>query len=219
MRKKVGFVGCYSHDVILMLTGALGCMGKKVLLRDRNKQHTLSVSVPMPEGVSATKTIMEYDGFFYTEQEESPEAEEDYELELIDFGMDIKPEEAERCSELVVITDMLLHHIRRLNEIGLLKEKVKYCIMRDSFASVCEREQEVSIFLRSFPNCTKYFLAPDFRDVKNRYVCETLHEYSVSKASPEMQELIYDMVGFLCPESSGREIRRCIKRQGRRRYR
>lgn len=219
MRKIIGFVGCYSHDVILMLTGALGCMGKRVLLRDRNKQHTLSVSVPVPEGVCASKTILEYDGFFFTEREECPEDAEEYELEIVDFGMDIKPEQAARCSELVVITDMLLHHVRRLGEIELPNEKVRFCIMRDAFASVCKSEQEVGRFLRSFPNCIEYFLEPDFRDVKNRYVCETLHEYSVNKASPEMQGMIYGMVDFLCPEYSEREIRRRIKYQGRRRYR
>lgn len=218
LKKIIGFVGCYSHDVILMLTGVLGCMGKKVLLRDRNKLHTLSVSVPVPEGVCAAETVMEYDGFFFTEREANQEETEEYEIELVDFGMEWKPEAA-CCSELVVITDMLLHHIRRLNEIDIPKERVRFCIMRDSFASVCKGEQEVELFLRSFPNAIECFLEPDCRDVKNRYVCESLHEYSVSKASPEMQEIIGRMAGFLCTEYSEREIRRCIKYRGRRRYR
>lgn len=218
LKRIVGFVGCYSHDVILMLTGVLRYMGKRVLLRDRNRLHTLSVSVPVPEGVCAAETVLEYDGFFFTEREADPEEAGEYEIELVDFGMEWKQESA-RCSELVVITDMLLHHIRRLVVTEIPKEKVRFCIVRDAFVSACKGEQEVGLFLQSFPNCVEYFLEPDHRDVKNRYVCETMHEYSASKASPEMQAVIVRMAGFLCPECSEREIRRYIKHQGRRRYR
>lgn len=219
MERSIGFVGCYSHDVILMLTKVFGYMGKRVLLRDRNKQHTLQVSVPIPDGTCAAKTVLEYDGFLFTEQSTDRQVSEEYEVEIIDFGMEVNTEEAERCQDFIVVTDMLLHHVRRLNDIRFPRERVLACVMRDSFAAICRGEQEVMMFMQSFPDRTVYFLPPDHRDVKNRYVCETLHEYSVAKASPEMQDLIYRMVELVYPDYTEKEIRKAIRRSERRNYR
>lgn len=219
MKKKIGFVGCYSHDVILMFIRALGCMGKRVLLRDCNKQHTLHASIPMPEGICVANTVLEYDGFLFTAQDTDSTMTEDYTIEAVDFGMEGEREKFEECTEIIVITDMLLHHIRKLKDIPFSKEKVRICILRDSLEDICKREQEVNSFLQQFPNKTVFFLPPDLRDVKNRYVCETLHEYSITKASSEMQEVICRMVGMFYPEYQEREIRRSIKSRERRRYR
>ena len=219
MRKRVGFVGCYSHDVILMLTKVLGCMGKRVLLRDRNKLHTLQASVPIPEGTCAGTSILEYDGFLFTEQKTDRQDTEEYEVEIVDFGMDVSPQEAELCQNFIVVTDMLLHHVRRLSDTWFPRERVLACIMRDSFAAICRGEQEVMMFMQSFPEKTVYFLPPDYRDVKNRYVCETQHEYSVTKASPEMQDLICRVVELVYPDYTEKEVRRAIRRKERRNYR
>lgn len=219
MKRKIGFVGCYSHDVILMLTRALGSMGKRVLLRDCNKQQTLHASVPVPEGMHIEWSVLEYDGFLFTGQETGSEETEDYELEVVDFGMEGMAEELEKCTELIVITDILLHHIRRLENIGIPKEKVKVCILRDSYENVSEREPEINDFLRCFPEKTVFFLPPDIRDVRNRYVCETLHEYNINRASNDMQEVIFRLTGMVCTENSEKEIRRCVKNRERRRYR
>lgn len=219
MKQKIGFIGCYSHDVILMLARALGCMGKRVLLRDCNDLHTLSVSVPIPEGLSAAKTVLEYDGFLFTEQDVDTELKVEYETELIDFGMDGSPERMAYCSEVIMTTDMLPHHIRRLQKLRIPNEKVVACIIRDATEIMCKGEQEVRDFMNLFPRRKDFFLAPDYRDVRNRYVCETLHEYNINKASPEMREMICGIVELLCPEYTDKEIRRNIKRRERRRYR
>lgn len=219
MEKRIGFVGCYSHDVILMLTRALGCLGKRVLLRDCNKQHTLHASVPIPDGIQIERHILEYDGFLFTALETGGEENADYELELVDFGMEGIAEELERCTHLIVITDILPHHIRRLARIGIPTEKVRACVFRDSYDDVCKREQEMNAFFRCFPEENVFFLSPDTRDVRNRYVCETLHEYNIGKASGEMREIIIHLAGMVCPEHSEKEIRSCIKNRERRRYR
>ncbi len=218
MKQRIGFVGCYSHDIILMLTRALGYMGKKVLLRDRNEQHTLSVSVPIPEGMSAARTVLEYDGFLFTEQEVC-ENQEEFEIEMIDFGMEGAAKEIEHCSHLILTTDMLPHHVRRIRKIMIPREKVIACIIRDSVENLWKGEQEGRDFLRLFPNKIEYFLPPDYRDVRNRYVCETLHEYNINKASPEMQGVLYRLVGMICSDCTEKEIRRNIKHRERRRYR
>lgn len=219
MKRKIGFIGCYSHDVILMLTKALGSMGKRVLLRDCNSQHTLQVSVPIPEGVNAEKTVFEYDGFLFTERSDAHGILEECEIEIIDFGMGGIKEEVTGCSDLIVISDMLLHHIRRLQATMIPREGVRACIMRDSYEAVCNREPEVQSFLRSFPNKSVFYLPSDYRDVKNRYVCESLHEYNISKASSEMRDVMYRLVGIFCPECSEKEIRRKIRVGERRSYR
>lgn len=219
VERRIGFVGCYSHDVILMVAKVLGCLSKKVLIRDQNRQHTLLASIPVPEGLSITTTKVEYDGFFFTGQEEVLDDSEDFDIEIVDFGMDINVNDSNNCSELFLITDMLLHHIRRLEKTGLINEKVSICILRDAFEDTCKKEKEVKIFLQSFPNGAEYFLPPDYRDARNRYVCETLHEYSICRASPEMQDIIYGIASKLYPEYSEKEIKRRVKQQERRRYR
>lgn len=217
MRKKVGFIGCYSNDVILMLAKVLSCMGQKVLLWDRNKLRTLGVSVPKPEGVYPAQTRIEYDGILFTEQEYC--TAEDCDIMLIDFGMEADRKEASGCTELILLTDMLLHHIRRLQRADIPRHSVKVCVIRDATEQFCKGEKEVTEFLNLFPNRREFFLAPDARDVKNRYVCETAHEYSIRKASPEMQETIYGIAELLCPEYTGKEIEKAVKKAERRAYR
>ena len=218
MEKRIGFVGCYSHDVILLSARTLACIGKKVLVRDRNKKCTLQASVPVPEGVHSNKSVIEYDGFYYTGQDADKETGEGYDIELIDFGMDTEGEMPERCEEFVIITDMLLHHIRCLAKAELPKESVGICLIRDVTEGRQKGESEIEKFFGGFPKRCVFYLPPDFRDVKNRYVCETMHEYSIRRASPELQDVIYQMVGRFCPEYSEKEIRRCVRRCERRHY-
>lgn len=217
MKKRVGFIGCYSNDVILMLAKVLSSTGQKVLLWDRNPLRTLGVSVPKPEGVYPAQARIEYDGILFSEQVHC--SEEDCDMQLIDFGMEADRREAARCTELIVLTDMLLHHIRRLRDADVPRPFVRVCVMRDATEQLCKREKEVREFLNMFPNRKEFFLAPDLRDVKNRYVCETAHEYNIRKASPEMQDVIFGIACLLCPEYTEKELRKAVKQAERREYR
>jgi len=122
------------------------------------------------------------------------------------------------CTDWVVITDMLLHHIRQLQESVFSRERTRVCVIRDAFEDICEKEPEVRRLSETLPDHRDFFLPPDFRDVRNRYVCETTHEYSVSRASPEMQDMIYSIAGMFCEDCVEREVRRRVKRSERRRY-
>lgn len=219
MKRRIGFIGCYSHDVILMLTRSMVSLGKRVLLRDCNRYHTLYASVPLPMEKNANGNALEYDGFWFTEGGTDSTVQDGFEFELIDFGMEGTEELFAKCDELIVITDILLHHIRRLERVPIPKEKVAVCVMRDSYEEVCQNEQEIKDFLMSFPDKKVFYLPVDARDVKNRYVCEMLHEYNIHKASYEMRDMIYRLTERFCPEYSEKEIRRCIKHRERRRYR
>lgn len=216
--KRIGFVGCYSHDIILMLAKVFMCMEKKVLVRDCNKRHILRASVPIPDSISLETEEAEYDGVYFTEQK-PVEVSERYAFELIDFGMDADESATRYCTDWIVITDMLLHHIRQLEESPLSREQTRVCVIRDAFEDICKKEPEVRHLLGNFPNRREFFLAPDFRDVRNRYVCETSHEYNVSRASPEMRDMIFCVAGMLCTDFSEKDIRRRVKRSERRRYR
>lgn len=219
MERRVGFVGCYSHDVILLLAKALSCMEKKVLLTDRSRRHTLRASIPVPEGVDLEKNRIEYDGIFYGETESTTEERGNYDVEIIDFGMELKKDDALGCTELIVVTDMLLHHIRYLTNAEVPGERVRACIIRDTIGSIGRREKVIREFLHSFPNRVEFFLPPDFRDMKNRYVCETMYEYSMKRASPEMQDAILQIATIFCPGYEEKEIRQKIRMRERRRYR
>lgn len=219
MERRVGFVGCYSHDVILLLAKVLSCMEKRVLLTDRNRCHTLRASIPVPEGINAEKDKVEYDGIFYGEKESTPEERERFDAELIDFGMEIDREGALGCTELIVVTDMLLHHLRNLAKAEIPGERVRVCMIRDAIVSSGRKEKAMREFLQSFPNRTELFLPPDVRDMKNRYVCETMYEYSMRRASPEMQDAILQIAAILCPGYGEREIRQKLRTWERRRYR
>lgn len=219
MERRVGFAGCYSHDVILLLAKVLTCMEKKVLLVDRNKRHTLRASIPVPEGLCTGKEKIEYDGLFYTEQESSKVEREKYDIELIDFGMEIKEDAAFQCTEIIVVTDMLLHHIHALSKEPIPKERVRACVIRDVMHGIYRKEAAMKAFLHSFPNRAEFFLPPDVRDMRNRYVCEMMQEYSLKRASPEMQEAVLQIAGALCPGYSEKEIHQRVKLRERRQYR
>lgn len=214
----IGFVGCYSHDVILMLAKVLSSADKKVLLCDRNMRHTLGVSVPAPCGISVREDIIAYDGMYYTQRIISGEMLREYDVFLIDFGMQDIYGNIENCAEIFLVTDALPHHIRQLSGLELQKELVSQVLVRDVIHGVQSKEKELREFLQRFPNREETFLPPDKRDVKNRYVCESLHEYQIKNASPELQEFIYKTAKRLCPEISQREFLRKVRQQERRRY-
>lgn len=218
VEKRIGFVGCYSHDIILLLAKVFECVEKKVLIRDFNKRHILRSSLPIPECIDPENEDAEYDGVFFTERK-TVGSSDDYEIELIDFGTETDDYTEQWCTDWIVITDMLPHHIRRFAEADIPKEKTRVCIVRDAFEEVCKKEPEIIQLLNSFCGAKSFFLPPDYRDVRNRYVCETSHEYSVNRASPELQDMIYRIADMFYEDLSEREIRRKVKRRERRRYR
>lgn len=213
----IGFVGCYSHDVILMLAKVMSSAGKKVLLCDRNMRHTLGVSVPIPCGISVREDIIAYDGMYYTQRTVSGEMLREYDVLLIDFGMqDIYGDM--NCTEIFLVTDALPHRIRQLSGLELPKELVSQVLVRDVIYGAQSKEKELREFLQRFPNRKESFLPPDKRDVKNRYVCESLHEYQVKNASPELQEFIYSTAERFCPDIPKKELLRRVRHQEGRRY-
>ncbi len=215
--KVIGFVGCYSHDVILMLAKVLSSAEKEVLLCDRNLRHTLGASVPVPGGISVKEEIAAYDGLYFTQQKINEEMLREYDILLADFGMQEPFREAECCTEIFLVTDALLHHIRQLSGLELQTELVREVLIRDIPGGMYAKEKELREFLNKFPNRKERFLVPDKRDIENRCVCETLHEYHVKNASPELQEFIYQTAGRLCPEVAEKELRRRVRRQEGRR--
>ena len=217
MEKRIGFIGCYSHDIILMLARVLACTEKKVLIRDCNKRHILRDSIPIPDAICREEAEVEYDGVFFTERS-ATETTEWYDIELIDYGLEVNAGEKSECTDWVVVTDMVLHHIRRLEKIDFPRENVRACVVRDSYEDICKGEPEIRRFLNTVPGTKEFFLPPDIRDVRNRCVCETAYEYNVNRASPETQRMIYSIAELFCVNLTGKEIRRRIKRRERRRY-
>ena len=219
MERRIGFVGCYSHDIILLLAKVLGYLGKNVVLMDRNKRHILRASLPVPEGFDFRKEKLEYDGFFYGEQMCTVSDLTRYDVELIDFGMEAETDDFIGDIEFVVVTDLLPHHMDRILKCNFRRDLVKVCVMRDVFHDFCRKEKSIKDFLQKFPNREEIFLPPDFRDTENRYVCEMMYEYSVKRASWEMQEVIFRLVGFCYSEYSEKMLRQKIREKERRRYR
>lgn len=200
-----------------MLAKVLSSAEKEVLLCDRNLRHTLGASVPVPGGISVKEEIAAYDGLYFTQQKINEEMLREYDILLADFGMQEPFREAECCTEIFLVTDALLHHIRQLSGLELQTELVREVLIRDIPGGMYAKEKELREFLNKFPNRKERFLAPDKRDMENRCVCETLHEYHVKNASPELQEFIYQTAGRLCPEVAEKELRRRVRRQEGRR--
>lgn len=217
-REIVGFVGCYSHDVILMLAKVAVAMERRVLLLDHNEKHILRVSVPVPAGVSVRENLVEYDGLFFSEQKLNAELLAAYDLILIDFGMQERKEKLADCTQLFLVTDMLPHHILQLRRLPIREEAVRRILVRDAVGHLKSGAPELWNFLQTFPNRRECVLLPDRRDIKNRYVCETVHEYQVKAASPELREFIYDTVREWCTELSEKEFWKRVRRQERRGY-
>lgn len=214
MQKEIiGIVGCYSHDVILMLAKMSSAMGRKVLLLDHNIHHTLGASIPVPGNISVREKVAEYDGLYFSECELSGEMLTAHDLIFIDFGMHDTHGDLVYCTQIFIITDMLPHHIRRLSKLELNKSFVKKILIRDAIFGSLSGEKEMREFFQSFPNRKEFYLPPDKRDVKNRCVCETLHEYNVKNASPEMKEFVCETVRSLCKEIPEKEFWRRLKRQ------
>lgn len=216
--RRIGVIGCYSHDVILLLAKAVSCLGKRVYVTDRNEARVLSACRPVSEEWKS-EGYTEYRGIFFSNDacKEAPEEEED--IEFVDFGFFPTEEGCGACRELIVICDMHVHHIRRIREATFPRKKVKLCMLRDVIPGLLHSEKEIAVFLAELEAEKTFYLWPDDRDIKNRYVCELQHEYSLKNASADMREAIFEAVVFLFPEAEERELRRRIRQVERREYR
>lgn len=215
--KKVGFVGCYSHDLILLLAGVLACFEKRVLLIDRNVNHTLAASFPVPEGLSVTREVVEYDRFLYTagkaEEKTRPEAD----VVLWDFGMATHWEIAS-CDLLFLVSDVLPHHIHRLTDLHIHSDKVCNVILREVFSKEILREKEIAEFLSQYERRMPILLYPDERDLRARMVCETRNDFRVENASEQVREAVFRMFHELFPQVSQKDFWKIVKRKERRWY-
>lgn len=215
--KRVGFVGCYSHDLILLLAGALNDFGKSVLLVDRNVNHTLAASFPVPEGLSVTREVVEYDRFLYTAGKVEEKNRTETDVMLLDFGMATHWEIA-GCDSLFLISDVLPHHIHRLMELHIHPEKVCHVILREVFSKEILREKELAEFLSLYAAEAPMLLYPDERDLRARMVCETHSDFRLGKASEQVRETVYQMFHFLFPQVSQKEFWKTVKYKERRWY-
>lgn len=217
MKKEIiGVVGYYSHDVILMLAKVLSGIGKSVLLLDRNIHHTLEASLPVPQGVKIREQVMEYEGFFFSEAGVSDDMLSEYDVIFIDFGMSQIHNDLQYCSQFYIITDMLLHHMQQVGRVNLDNSLVKRVLIRDAVYGKVSEAGEIKKFLNQYPNCSEFYVSCNKQDVRNRWVCESLHEYSVKKASSQLRDFIFDTARELCGEIAEKEFYKKLKRQERR---
>lgn len=216
--RKIGIIGCYSHDVILLLAKAVRCLGERVVLTDRNEAHVLSTCVPLTDDWKL-KPYTEYKGIFFSSDLQGEKTDNESGVEFIDFGFAPTDGECNLCRDLIVICDMHMHHIRRIQNAGFPREKVRVCMLRDVDQRLLNREKGVTDFLTSLAAEKQIYLLPDDRDIRNRYVCELQYEYSLKNASVGMREAVFEAVCFLFPETEEKELRRRIRQVERREYR
>lgn len=211
----IGFVGGRSYDIILLLAKTLACFEQKVLVADWNIFRTLSAAVPVPDGLSAAKQVVAYDGFFYTEMELREEQLLEYEYVLADFGM-VMHRRIEECSSVFVVSGSLPHHIRQIRELCIPKQKVRGVLIRDFMKTVRKEGKEIKEFLEDFPKSGLYYLKQDAQDLHNCFVYETAHEYRLRNASAQMQELIYGIFCEIYTVIGEKEFWQKIRKQERR---
>lgn len=216
--RKIGVIGCYSHDVILLMAKAVRCLGKRVVVTDRNEERVLSACIPLSEGWES-EVYTEYNGILFSTAAWKKEAGEEPDVEFVDFGFIPQMSECSLCDELMIICDLHLHHMQQIQKAEFPREKVRLCILRDVITGLLNREKIVAEFLVGLAAEKRMYLLPDDRDIKNRYVCELQHEYSLKNASVEMRETIFEAVSFLFPDAVESTLRRKVRQEERREYR
>ena len=215
--RRIGVIGCYSHDVILLLAKAVRYLGERVVVTDRNEARVLSACIPFAEE-GKTEEYTEYNGLYFSASVRKRDAEDEQGVEFVDFGFTPQESECSQCGELLVVCDMHWHHMQRIRDAVFPREKVRLCVLRDVVPELLSREKSVVDFLAGLAAEKQIHLLPDDRDVRNRYVCELQHEYSLRNASAGMREAIFEAVCVLFPDAEERELRRKIRQEERREY-
>lgn len=216
--RKIGIIGCYSHDMILLLAKAVRCIGERVVVTDRNEAHVLSSCIPLT-GDWKSEPYTEYKGIFFSSDLQGEKTDNEEGVEFIDFGFTPTERECNLCRDLIVICDMHMHHMQRIQNAGFPRDKVRLCMLRDVDLGLLNCEKGVTDFLTALAAEKQIFLLPDDRDIRNRYVCELQYEYSLKNASFGMREAVFEAVCFLFPDTEEKELRRRIRRVERREYR
>lgn len=214
LKEVIGFVGECCYDIMLLLAKTMSCFNEKVLLVDRNVYHTLSVSVPIPEGISPGKQIVSYDDLFYTEAELKEEFLNRYDYILIDFGM-VLHRDIEKCSVLFMISGSMPHQIRQAKELCIPKNRVRGVVIRDLLRMSQKEGKELKEFVSGFQDSRLFFMKQDHLDRENCLVYETAYEYRLSNASEQMQEVIFGLYCTITFEKNEKEFWRTIKKRER----
>lgn len=193
--KTIGFVGCDKYEILLYLSRILYHLNKKVLLVDFSETEALTQSIPIPDSLREDSSYMDYRGIdFIKGRNYYPCIEQKYDYILIDFGFNQDVLPMIPCQNLIYVTDLQLHNVKRIKINKESKEFSKFVIIKDVFPCKIKPDYILEELDSDFKEENIYILEQDAIDIRHKINSQYSQTFYFHKLSKSMKSFLKDII-------------------------
>ncbi|MGN0243130.1 MAG: hypothetical protein ACI4CT_03600 [Lachnospiraceae bacterium] len=189
----MGFVGIEKYDIMLYLSRILYHLGQRVLLLDQSMEHGLRYSIP--ETGFCEGRIVDYRGIDFGMNLPMEVYISEYDYILADFGFNLEHQDIVLCTEIYIVSDMQLHHIKSLSQLHLMNTQNRYLILKDRIPYKVRDEyvyEELGPLMLNENN--SYSVYMNERDYQSRLNCQYDDSVPLKNVSKHIKNLLYDIL-------------------------
>lgn len=193
--RVVGFVGSDKYEILLYLSRILYHLDKKVLLVDYSETQALTSSIPIPEILRESNTYLDYRGIdFIKGRNYIQNMDKDYDYVLIDFGFNHGILSNIKCHNIIYVTDLQLHHAKRLKRSLVTGNPKNYIVIKDVFP--CKVSPDVILKEISLKAIIEdiYVIEQDALDIKFKIQSQYNQTFYFDRLSKSMKTFLKDII-------------------------
>lgn len=194
-KKVIGFVGSDKYEILLYLSRILYHLNKQVLLVDYSETQALTLSIPIPETLRESNTYLDYRGIdFIKGRDYFLNMGKDYDYVLIDFGYNHGVLSNIKCHNIIYVTDLQLHHAKRLKCSSVKGNPQNYIIIKDVFP--CKISPDLILKEISLKAIIEdiYVIKQDALDIKFKIQSQYNQTFYFDKLSKSMKTFLKDII-------------------------
>lgn len=194
-KKTIGFIGSDKYEILLYLSRILYHLNKKVLLVDFSETMALTQSIPIPLALAESETYLEYRGIdFIKGRNYYLNMNKEYDYVLFDFGYNHSILSSIYCNSIVYVTDLQLHHAKRLNITNKKGSQKNFIIIKDVFPCKITPDYILNELNPKVNIENIYIIEQDALDIKVKIHSQYNQTFYFDKLSKSMKTFLKDII-------------------------
>ena len=208
MEKIIGIVGYECEDIGLYFARILYGLGQKVALVDRTEQEMLLEMLEVPRQQDGRGRETEVFGILVTNQNVCPK---EFDLIIYLFGYRLLHPKIYQCETLLMIADGIPAHACLFGMIDSWNRR-KFLVLRNLIPM-----KHTAKYLAELADCKSTYCEIPYeeKDIRMRGNLSALNFGNLKRLSWGMKHALQQIISFVFPESSKREIWNLIQNDGR----
>ncbi len=193
--KIVGFFGSDKYEILLYLSRILCHLKKKVLLVDFSETKALTQSIPIPNILNESSTYLDYRGVDFIKGENyCASIGKDYDYVLIDFGFNREILSKIQCDNIIYVTDLQLHNVKRINILSKKGNPKQHVIIKDVLPCSITPEYVLLEINLGLDIEDIYIIEQDAIDIKFKIQSQYSQTFFFDKLSKSMKTFLQDIL-------------------------